>query len=142
VVRFIGRSWSSVPGFARILLVVQGIVIVGLSAWIYNEYVNNQYLQSYLFRLFDGQGAMLAILGIGGVVATALVGILLKAGDVLGEIEDLSENVQARTDEPTTTVEKSTQMPILRIVKREPNTEIGRFHGSLRRWKERSSSTE
>ena len=142
MVRFIGRSWSSVPGFARILLAVQGIVIVGLSAWIYNEYVNNQYLQIYVFRLFDGKGAMLAILGIGGVVATALVGILLKAGDVLGEIEDLSENVQARTDEPTTTVEKSTQMPNLRIVKREPKTEIGRLHGSLRRWKERSSSTE
>jgi hypothetical protein len=141
VVRFIGRSWSSVPRLARILLIVQAIVIVGLSAWIYNEYVNNQYLQRYLFSLFDGKGPMLATLSIGGVIATALVGILLKAGNVLGEIEDLSGKVEARSydDAP---VLMSTKMPVLEIARREPKSEMGRLHGSLQRWKERSISGE
>jgi hypothetical protein len=139
--RFIGRSWSSVPGFARILLVVQAIVIVGLTGWIYNEYVNNQYLQGYLFGLFDGKGPMLATLGIGGVVGTALVGILLKAGNVLGQIEDLSEKVDAlsHADAPLLV---SAEMPVLQIAHHEPKNEIGRLHGSLQRWKERSSSGE
>jgi hypothetical protein len=122
-------------------LVVQAIVIVGLSAWIYNEYVNNQYLQGYLFSLFDGKGPMIATLGIGGVIGTALVGILLKAGNVLGEIEDLSERVEARSDSEAPVL-ASTDMPVLEIARREPKNEIGRLHGSLQRWKERSSSGE
>jgi hypothetical protein len=141
VVRVIGRFWSNVPGFARILLIVQAIVIVALSAWLYNEYVNNRYLQGYLFSLLDGKGPMLAILGIGGVIGTALIGILLKAGNVLGEIENLSEKVETESyfDAP---VLRSAEMPVLRIANREPRDEIGRLHGSMRRWKERSSSEE
>jgi len=141
MVRFIGRSSSSVPRLARILLIVQAIVIVGLSAWIYNEYVNNQYLQGYLFGLFDGKGPMLATLGIGGVVGTALVGILLKAGNVLGQIEDLSEKVETRSYADATVL-MAIEMPVLRVARREPRNEIGRLHGSLQRWKEGSSSRE
>jgi hypothetical protein len=141
MVRFIGRSWSSIPMFARILLVLQVIVIVSLSAWIYNEYVNNQYLRGYLFSLFDGNGPMLAALGIGGVIATALVGILLKAGNVLGEIEDLSEKVETRSYADATVL-MAIEMPVLKVARREPRNEIGRLHGSLQRWKEGSSSRE
>jgi len=142
VVRVIGRSWSIVPGFAKVLLVVQAIVIVSLSAWIYNEYVNNQYLQVYMFSLFEGQGPILATLGVGGVVGTALIGILLKAGNVLGEIEHLSEKVGNGTDTNRATVLSSAQMPVLKIANREPRTEIGQLHGSMQRWKERSSYQE
>jgi hypothetical protein len=112
-----------------------------LSAWIYNEYVNNQYLQGYLFSLFDGKGPMLATLGIGGVIATTLVGILLKAGNVLGEIQDLSEKVEDASY-AVAPVLVSSELPVLEIAHREPKNEIGRLHGSLQRWKERSSSGE
>jgi hypothetical protein len=141
VVQVIRRSWSNVPGFARILLIVQALVIAGLSAWIYNEYVNNQYLQGYMFSLLDGKGPMLATLGVGGVVMTALVGILLKAGNVLGEIEHLSENVgdgaRASAQAPILA-----EMPVLKIAIPEPRNEIGRLHGSMRRWRDRSRSGE
>jgi hypothetical protein len=123
---------------------VQAIVIVGLSSWIYNEYVNNRYLQMYMLSLFDGQGPVLAILGVGGAVGTALIGILLKAGNVLGEIEHLSENVGAGagTDRNTATILTSARMPVLKIANREPRNEIGRLHGSLQRWKERLDHRE
>ena len=142
MVRVTGRSWSSVPGFAKILLIVQGIVIVGLSSWIYNEYINNQYLQLYLFGLFDGKGSLFAIIGLGGLVGTALIGILLKAGNILGEIEHLSETVGNGTDTNTATVSRSAQMPVLKVANHEPRTEIGRLHGSMKRWKERSNYQE
>jgi len=138
VVRVIGRSWSSIPGFARIILVIQAIAIAVLSGWLYNEYVNNQYLQVYMLSLFQGRGSFLAVIGFGGLVGTALVGILLKAGNILGEIEHLSEKVGNGTDTNTATVSRSAQMPVLKVANREPRSEIGQLHGSLRRWKERS----
>jgi len=131
-----------IPGFAKTLLVVQAIIIVGLSGWIYNEYVNNQYLQMYMLSLFGGQAPILTIIGVGGVVGTALIGILLKAGNVVREIEHLSENVGAASDTNTGMVLSSAQRPVLEIANREPRTEIGRLHGSLQRWKERSNYQE
>src|SRR2546428_13167459 len=85
-----GRSWRDTPRFVRIVLVLQALVIAGLSAWIYNEYVNNQYLQMYLFSLFQGRGSAIAVIGFGRLVGTALIGILLKAGDIPREIRHLS----------------------------------------------------
>jgi len=140
VVRGIRSSWSSIPGFAKILLVIQAIAIAVLSGWLYNEYVNNQYLQAYLFSLFEGKGSFLAVIGFGGLVGTSLVGLLLKAGNIRGEIEHLSEKVGKETD--TSTVSRSAQVPVLKIANREPRTEIGRLHGSMQRWKERSNYQE
>ena len=142
VVRVTGRSWSSVPGFVKILLVVQAVVIIGLSGWIYNEYVNNQYLQLYLFSLFEGKGSLFAIIGLGGLVGTALIGILLKAGNILGEIEHLSEKVETGTDVKTMNRPKPTATLVLKIATPKPRDEIGRLHGSLQRWKERFNSGE
>src|SRR2546426_11508585 len=92
-----GRSWRDTPRFVRIVLLLQAMIIVGLSAWIYNEYVNNQYLQMYLFSLFQGRGSVIAVIGFGGLLGTALIGILLKAGNILGVTEKLSEKVEGRT---------------------------------------------
>ena len=133
---------SSVPGFVKILVVVQAVVIVGLSGWIYNEYVNNQYLQLYLFGLFEGKGSLFAIIGLGGLVGTTLIGILLKAGNILGEIEHLSEKVETGTDVKMMIHPKPTATLVLKIARPEPRDEIGRLHGSMQRWKERSNYQE
>jgi hypothetical protein len=130
-----------VPGFAKIVLAVQAVIIVVLSGWIYKEYVNNPYLQSYLFSLFQGKGSIIAVLGLGGILVTALVGILLKAGNILGEIEDLSQKIDVPTgviEVPTT----SAPMPVLEIADKKPKDEIDVWHGSLRRWRERAARGE
>lgn len=126
----------------KILLVLQAGVIVGSSAWVYNEYVNNTHLQSYVSSLFSGKGSMIAVLGIGGVLGTALLGILVKAGNILGEIEHLSEKVENRTATTRTDQKGSTSMPVLQIKGAEPVDEVGRLHNSLRRWNERSKNRQ
>ena len=138
----LGRSRRGVSLLVKGVLVLQAAIIVGLSVWMYNEYVSNLYLQTYLLSLFQGKGSLIAVLGFGGLVVTALFGILLKAGNILGEIEHLSEKVGNGPDTNTTTVLSSTQMPVLKIANREPRTEIGQLHGSMQRWKERSSYQE
>ncbi|HEX9240634.1 MAG TPA: hypothetical protein VF910_08295 [Candidatus Bathyarchaeia archaeon] len=142
MVRVMGRSWRDTPRFVRIVLVLQALVIAGLSAWIYNEYVNNQYLQTYLLSLFQGRGSVIAVIGFGGLLGTALIGILLKAGNILGEIEHLSEKVEDRTVVIPTRSGRSTLMPVLQMKQAEPVDEIGRLHRSLLRWSERSKGRE
>ena len=88
-----GHSWRDASRFVKVLLVLQASIIVGLSVWMYNEYVSNSYLRMYLAGLLQGTGRIIAVMSLGGLVAIALVGILLKAGSVLGDIEHLSERV-------------------------------------------------
>jgi len=118
------------------------VVIVGLSVWMYNEYVNNPYLQVYVLSMFQGIGSMVAVLGLGGILGTALLGILLKAGNILGEIQGLSETVGDRTDLIQVRPQRSMSMPVLQVKETEPVDEIGRLHSSLRRWNERSKYQE
>jgi hypothetical protein len=136
VVRVIRSFLQGIPGFAKVVMILQAAVIVGLSAWIYNEYVNNQYLQTYLISLFQGKGSMIAFLGLGGLLVTALGGILLKAGNILGDIEHLSKGVEDRIDVTKSHPEMPTLMPVLRIVEVESIDEVERFHRSLRKWNE------
>jgi hypothetical protein len=138
--RIMANSWSRVPPFVKILLVSQAGLIIGLSAWIYNEYMNNRYLQTYVSSLVSGGGSMIAFLGLGGVLGTALLGILLKAGNILGEIEHLSEKVENSTDDTEASPERSASMPVLQIKGGEPVDEVGRLHSSLRRWNEQSKN--
>ncbi len=139
--RAFGRSRRGVSSFVKGVLVLQAAIIVGLSVWMYNEYVSNPYLQRYLLGLFQGKGSLIAVLGFGGLVVTTLAGILLKAGNILGEIEHLSEKVETPLVSPAAQ-EKLATMPVLKVVEAEPVDEIGRLHRSLRRWNERSKNRE
>jgi hypothetical protein len=121
----------------RAILVLQVAVIVGLSLWIYNEYVSNAYLRTYLASLLQGQGSIITVMSLGGFIATVLVGILLKAGSVFGDIERLSERVGDQADAPEARQDRSVPMPVLKVVEPEPGDEISRLHSSLRRWNER-----
>jgi len=85
---------------------------------------------------------MIAVLGHGGLLGTALLGILLKAGDILGEIEHLSEKVGDRTDVTQAGTERSMTMPVLKVVVAEPVDEIGRLHRSLQRWNKKSKQQQ
>lgn len=136
MVRVIRGFLRGIPGFAKVVMISQAMVIAVLSAWVYNEYVNNQYLQTYLISLFQGKGSMIAFLGLGGLLVTALGGILLKAGNILGEIEQLSEEASDRMDVRRSVPEMPTIMPVLKIVEADPVDEVGRLHRSLRRWNE------
>ncbi len=133
-----GHSWRDTSLFVKVLLAVQTAIIVGLSVWMYNEYVSNSYLQTYLGSRLQGMGSIIAVMSLGGLVATVLVGILLKAGNILGDIDHLSERVEEQTDVAQARSEASMTMLVLKVAEAEPVDEISRLHRSLRRWNERS----
>jgi len=103
----------------------------------YNEYMSNSYLRTYLASLLQGAGSIVAVMSLGGLIAIVLVGILLKAGSVLGDIEHLSEKVEDHAD-VTDARPDDWPMPLLKVVEPEPADEISRLHSSLRRWNKRS----
>ena len=121
--RAVWRSRGGVSSFVKGILVLQAAIITGFSVWMYNEYVSNPYLQMYLLRLFQGKGSLIAALGFGGVLVTVLFGIVLKTGDILGEIERLSEEVENPKAVPAGR-EKPMMMPVLKVVDVEHVDEI------------------
>ena len=58
------------PGFAKGIMLFQTLVILLLSSWIVEEYLNNIYLQTYVNDQLQAYGAIIAIL-----VITATLGL-------------------------------------------------------------------
>ena len=56
-------------------MLMQMLVIVFLSSWIYEEYLNNIYLQSYVNDMIQADGSLIAILVIVSTLGLA-VGLL------------------------------------------------------------------
>lgn len=130
-------SRTNLSTLTKSILFVQSVVIVALSTWLYTEYLSNQYLQTYLVKVFQGTGSLFAMLGLGGILALGLVGTLLKARNIMGEIEQLSSKIEDQTG-TNPIVEALSPMPVLELVDSHPTDDIGRIHGSMRRWIERS----
>ena len=130
-------SRAKFSGLSKALIVGQSLIIITLSIWLFKEYQDNQYLQTYLSGLFQGQGSIFALLGLGGILAVGFVGILLKAGSIIGEIEHLSSKVDVQTDTVPNT-EVPSAMPVLEVVGPRPVDDVSWIHGSMRRWNERS----
>lgn len=124
-------SRTSLSKLTVSILFGQSLIIVALSTWLYTEYRSNQYLQTYLVNAFQGTGSLFAMLGLGGILALGLVGILIKARSIMGEIEQFSSKIEDQTGtEPI--VEALSPMPVLELVDPRPTSDIGRIHGSMR----------
>jgi hypothetical protein len=63
-VQIIGGSWRTVPRFVKIVLLLQAVIIIGLSVWMCKECASNAYVQTYLLSLFQGNGSIIAVLGL------------------------------------------------------------------------------
>ena len=67
--------WKSIPGFAKVLILVQFLVILFMSFWIYQEYLNNVYLQTYVngnLQVVSFTGIVLIAIGLFTIVAVAM----------------------------------------------------------------------
>jgi hypothetical protein len=61
----------TVPGFAKVIMLLQMLVILLLSSWIVEEYLNNIYLQAYVNDTIQADGALIALLAIVCILGTA-----------------------------------------------------------------------
>lgn len=73
-----GSVWKRVPGFAKILILVQTVIIVFMGFWIYEEYLNNVYLQGYVNGFFQGDALTAIILISIGSFATVAIALYAR----------------------------------------------------------------
>ena len=89
--------WNSIPGFAKILLLLQFLVILFMSFWIYQEFMNNVYLQSYVN--FNLQGASFTAIVLISIGLFTIIAVALYA-KLRGTRKELEEIISADTLEP------------------------------------------
>ena len=130
-------SRAHVSRLVKLFLIAQLVIITSLSFWLYNEYLDNQYLGTYLKGVFQRQGSMFAMLGLGGILAIGFVGLLLKAGNIMGEIEHLQPKIEA-PESTVLTADESSPMPVLKVVDPQSRDNLSMIHSSMRRWNEQS----
>jgi hypothetical protein len=63
---------KSLPGYAKVLLLLQLIIIFFLSSWIYQEYLNNKYLRSYVNDNLQGASTLLLLIAVGSFIIVAV----------------------------------------------------------------------
>ena len=80
------------PGFAKGIMLFQTLIILFLSSWIYEEYLNNIYLQSYVNDTFQAFGLLIA-----GVV---IVGALGLAFGLLKVLNSTHKQICALVNQP------------------------------------------
>ena len=93
-----------VPGFAKAIMLLQTLVIVLLSSWIVEEYLNNIYLQAYVNDMIQANGSLIAILvvvsGLG--VAFGLLKVLRSTHKQIGALVNQPQAPSAGPSVPTT----------------------------------------
>lgn len=111
---------GSIPGHAKAIIVFQTFVILFLSFWIYQEFQNNQYLQSYVNTSLQGTGFIaLALTTITGfsVVAAVLFSKLRRAHRELEEVLS-DETVRQAVTRPSGFLDQRTEQHLLELIRR------------------------
>lgn len=67
-----------VPGPVKILLLVQSLVIAYLAFWMYENYQNDFYFQSYVNTSLQGSGFTIVALSSVGIFSAVAMGLYLK----------------------------------------------------------------
>ena len=115
----------SLPGYAKAIMASQTFVILFLSFWIYQEFQNNQYLQSYVNTSLQGTGFIaLALATITGfsVVAAVMFGKLRRANRELEKVLS-DETVRQTVTRPSGFLDQRTEQHLVELIRRsDPST--------------------
>jgi hypothetical protein len=96
----------TVPGFAKIIMLLQTLVIVLLSFWVVEEYLNNIYFEAYVNNVIQVEGSLISILVIIAGLGMAL-GLFKVLRSTHREIGALVNQPQAPISGPV----RSSSMP-------------------------------
>lgn len=118
-------SWGGIPGYAKAIMALQTLVILFLSFWVYQEYQNNQYLQTYVNTNLSGTGfAVLALATITGF-STAAVVLFKKLRQAHRDLDEVLSNEtvrQAVTRSPGF-LDAKTEQHLVEMIRRSETTQ-------------------
>ncbi len=123
-------GWNNIPGFAKTIILTQTVVIFFLSFWIFQEFQNNVYLQSYVNGFLQSSGVTLvavASVGFFSFVAVLLSAKLHRTRKELETVLTAGRQPQSRT---TGFLDNRTEEHLIEMIRRttpqpSPNSETG-----------------
>ena len=89
------------PGYAKIVMMVQMMVILFFSYWVYEQYVNDYYFQAYLNGSLQGSGLLLVILGSVAIFAVLGIGFYARLRGTRKRLDTMTTT--SETGQPTKT---------------------------------------
>ena len=116
-------AWKSIPGLAKIIILVQTAIIFFLSFWIYEEFQRNIYLQAYVNGLLGGEFILIA----GGSIAffSSLIAVLYarlhKASKELREV--LSAEAPALIGSNARFLDRRTEEHLIELIRKKNQAE-------------------
>ena len=112
--------WKRIPGFVKILVFLQTLIILFMAFWIYQEYLNNPFLQRYVSGYFQG-GSLAAIIlvsiGSFGTVAMALFAKLRGARKQLEGIRS-TQRVGSDGSRPVHGLDARTEQHLIEMIRK------------------------
>jgi hypothetical protein len=93
-----GSVWKGIPRFAKIIMLLQTLVVLFLSFWLYEEYLNNSYFQAYVNGIL--QGSVFTAVVLISIVAFTVVAIVLflKLRSTRKELEGILSKEKAGSE--------------------------------------------
>ena len=82
-------SLSRLPGYAKVIIIIQTMVILFYVFWTYEEYVNNQYFQNYVNRSLQGGAFGIIAISTVGIFSAVASGLFMKLHSTRKELESL-----------------------------------------------------
>jgi hypothetical protein len=115
-----GSVLKSIPGFAKIIMLLQTLVILSLLVWLVEEYSNNLYFQAYVSNFTQG-GAFAAILLISILAFTVVaVFLYLKLRSTRRELDGLllTEKDGSRRSSHGHVLDNRTEQHLIEMIRR------------------------
>lgn len=81
---------TRVPGYAKLLMIAQSLIIVYFVFWTLEEYANNYYFQSYVNGTLQGSGFPLIAISTIGVFSAVAAGLYMKLRQTRMELMHLA----------------------------------------------------
>jgi hypothetical protein len=85
----IEASTSRIPSYAKLIIIVQTLVIAYFAFWSYEEYLNNAYFQNYVNASLQGSSFAIVALSSVGIFTAVASGLYMKLRRTRRELEDL-----------------------------------------------------
>ncbi len=111
-------GWRTIPGFAKTIILLQMVVIFFLSFWIFQEFENNVYLQSYVNSLLQSSGVTLVALGSVGFFSAVAVLLYAKLHRTRKELETVLTEEHQPQVKTTGFLDNRTEEHLIEMIRR------------------------
>ena len=109
----------------KVLLLLQSFVIAYLGFWMYENYQNDFYFQSYVNASLQGSGFTIVALSSVGIFSAVAMGLYLKLRRTHRELEHLisTEHSQSDSQGSRTTLEPHVEQHLMDMIRKSAPTD-------------------